>query len=175
MPENNGRGGNPDRRRQRNNRRRRFHDRHWNDRNRKKREENRPALLCALCEKEIKDTASAIGIPENGNPAHFDCIIKKISETEPIAQHEKICYLGKGSFGIVRFQRPGGSVPFVIRKRIQFEVFEETPQWRKELTQYRSANPFAERNKKEDTPAGDERAGAAPAGESPQAQPPPAP
>ncbi|RPJ08211.1 MAG: hypothetical protein EHM28_04895 [Spirochaetaceae bacterium] len=161
MQENNpnspSRGGSQGRRRQRSGRRRRFHDRHFQDRNRGRRDENQVALICAICEKEIRETASAIGIPESGNPAHFDCILKRLSETESIAQHEKICYLGKGSFGIVRFQRPGGSVPFVIRKRIQFEVFEDTPQWRKELTQYKSVNPMADKKKREEEQARQEQ------------------
>jgi hypothetical protein len=59
--------------------------------------------------------------------------MKKIMETENVSSNEKICYLGKGSFGIVRYQKMGGSVPFVIRKRIQYENFEEIPQWRKIL------------------------------------------
>jgi hypothetical protein len=73
---------------------------------------------------------------ETGNPAHFDCIMKNIEAQEGLASNERICYLGKGSFGILRFQKNGGTIPFIIRKRIQYENIETAPEWRKSLDRF---------------------------------------
>ncbi|MBN1524488.1 MAG: hypothetical protein JW904_08400 [Spirochaetales bacterium] len=155
MPENDSK--NPEQRNNRNNRRNRFRDRRRGDRSRRKRVEgssnnsNLPLLKCAVCDREIRDLSSAICQKGTGQPIHFDCIIKNISETETISSHERVCYLGKGSFGIVRFQRMGGIIPFVIRKRIQYEEFEDTPEWRKELNKYRAAHPLYKAKEAEST------------------------
>ncbi|HEQ72313.1 MAG TPA: hypothetical protein ENN69_07480 [Spirochaetia bacterium] len=92
---------------------------------------NYPA--CPICERDITSLSSAITYKESGTPAHFECVMKKILETENVSSNERLCYLGKGSFGIVRFQKASGHAPFVIRKRIQYEELEETPEWRKQL------------------------------------------
>ena len=128
---------NDNRNRNRNNsnddRRGRFRRRRRHDYYRRNREEKKDYPLCPICEKSIIELSSAINHRETAKPAHFDCIMKKIGETEGINPNEKICYLGKGSFGIVRFQKMGGTIPFIIRKRIQYEDLEETPDWRKKL------------------------------------------
>lgn len=85
--------------------------------------------------------------------------MKKIEETEEMSSNEKVCYLGKGSFGIIRMQKITGSIPFLIRKRIQYENFEETPDWRKELDKVARKDPK----------------GKAPEQGSPSAEPPPQP
>ncbi|MBN2354356.1 MAG: hypothetical protein JXD23_17430 [Spirochaetales bacterium] len=78
---------------------------------------------------------------ETGKPAHFDCVMKQIERAEGgLGANEKMCYLGKGSFGILRFQKMGGNIPFIIRKRIQYENFDETPEWRKKLDRYSARN-----------------------------------
>jgi hypothetical protein len=128
------RGGN---RQDNNERRSRFRGRRRRDFSRRLREERRDGPPCPLCEKPIVELLSAIIHTETGKPAHFDCIMKKIEEAEGgLAANEKICYLGKGSFGILRFQKIGGNIPFIIRKRIQYENVGETPEWRKKLDRY---------------------------------------
>jgi hypothetical protein len=114
-------------------RRNRFRRRRHRDYYRRNREEKKDYPLCPICEKAISELSSAINHRETAKPAHFDCIMKTIEQTEGINPNEKICYLGKGSFGIVRFQKMGGTIPFIIRKRIQYENLEETPEWRKNL------------------------------------------
>jgi len=75
---------------------------------------------CPLCGEPIKDIASAITERTSGNPAHFDCVMKKIAEEEEVQEDEKICYLGNGSFGIIQ-KRNSKQMNFFIRKRIQYE------------------------------------------------------
>jgi len=125
-------GANPERRDRRNRYRRRR-----GDYNRRPREERRDAPPCPICERPVGELSSAICHMETGKPAHFDCVMRQIERAEGgLASNEKICYLGKGSFGILRFQKMGGNIPFIIRKRIQYENFEETPEWRKNLDRY---------------------------------------
>jgi hypothetical protein len=121
---------------ERNDRRNRFRRRHRGF-PRRQREERKDGPPCPICERPIQELSNAINHSETERPAHFDCIMKKIEETEGgLGANEKICYLGKGSFGILRFQKMGGNIPFIIRKRIQYENIDETPEWRKNLDRY---------------------------------------
>ena len=86
---------------------------------------------CPLCQKAVRDLTSAITHKESGRPAHFDCILKTLRSDNSVQQNEKICYLGKGSFGIVQFRQNAGLPRFLIRKRIQYEETESVPEWRK--------------------------------------------
>lgn len=111
----------------------RFKRRRRRDFFRRNRSERKDWPRCPICEREVMDLSSAITYRETGTPAHFDCVMRKIGQNEDVSQNEKICYLGKGSFGIIRMQKAGGSVPFIIRKRIQYETMDTVPLWRKEL------------------------------------------
>ena len=64
---------------------------------------------------------TAIQYKETNTPAHFDCIVKEIKETEPLSNNERLCYLGRGSFGILTFRAASSPIRFLIRKRIQYE------------------------------------------------------
>ncbi len=88
---------------------------------------------CPICKNKIKEISSAINYRETEEPAHFDCILKSIENSEELASHEKICYLGNGSFGIVRFQKDPSVFPFIIRKRIQYEDPSALLSWRNRL------------------------------------------
>jgi hypothetical protein len=87
--------------------------------------------MCPVCEKAVRDLSSAITHRDTGNPAHFDCILKILREENSLSESEKICYLGKGSFGIVQFRSNGSPLRFLIRKRIQYEDLDMIPDWRK--------------------------------------------
>ena len=88
---------------------------------------------CPICGKSVRDLASALTHKIAHQPAHFDCVMQEVRDSNEIAPQERICYLGGGSFGILEFRPPGGPVKFVIRKRIQYEE-KETPQaWKKTL------------------------------------------
>jgi len=88
---------------------------------------------CPLCEEPIKDILAAISITSEKIPAHFDCVLKKVAETEELQNREKVVYLGKGEFGIVKF-KGGNSGAFTVRKRIPFEVVEGGIPWRREIS-----------------------------------------
>jgi len=87
--------------------------------------------MCPICEKAVRDLASAITHRDTGNPAHFDCILKILRDQHSLSENEKICYLGKGSFGIVQFRANASPMRFFIRQRIQYEDLETVPDWRK--------------------------------------------
>ena len=66
-------------------------------------------------------------------PAHFDCIMREIRDSNELTPQERVCYLGGGTFGILEFRQPGGPGKFVIRKRIQYEEKEASQEWKKPL------------------------------------------
>ncbi len=87
---------------------------------------------CPICGEAIFEIASAITEKLTGQPAHFECIIKKIAEEENIQEDETICYLGNGSFGIIQ-KRNSKQMTFFIRKRIQYEDKDTKKDWRQDL------------------------------------------
>jgi hypothetical protein len=88
---------------------------------------------CPVCGKPVRELASALTHRVSRQPAHFDCVVKELRESNEIAPQEKLCYLGGGCFGILEFRPPGGPSRFVIKRRIQYEE-KETPQdWKKPL------------------------------------------
>ena len=90
-------------------------------------------LVCTLCGQVIKDAASSLSLPESGEPAHFDCVMKKLEESETLEEGDTIAYLGGGNFGIIRknSQNPAG---FEIKKKIDFENKDKIGDWRKKLS-----------------------------------------
>ena len=87
--------------------------------------------LCPLCQKPVRELASAIAHRETGAPVHFDCVLKALREEHNPGENEKICYLGNGSFGVVQF-RGGSPMRFFVRKRIQYEKTDSLPEWRRQ-------------------------------------------
>lgn len=87
--------------------------------------------VCPVCQKAIRELHAAITHRESGQPAHFDCILQVLREGNELQANEKICYLGKGAFGIVQFRQSAGPARFLIRKRIQYEQSEGFPEWRR--------------------------------------------
>lgn len=88
---------------------------------------------CPICKQNIRDVLTAIIISEDGTAAHFDCIVKKLARDEELRGKDKICYLGSGEFGVVRFPSADPS-KFSIQKRIKFELKEHLPEWRKQIS-----------------------------------------
>jgi hypothetical protein len=82
---------------------------------------NEPKVLCALCGQPIGAIAEAISEGDNGY-SHFDCVIKKIAEDEQIKSDEKISYVGKGVFAVIRTTEEN---KFEIVKRIAYETNEQ--------------------------------------------------
>lgn len=87
---------------------------------------------CPYCDKPVKYLNTAITVAGLDNPVHFDCIINKITEDEELSADEKVSYLGKGTFGIIRSTKD--SPGFFVRKRIQIEPEIEKADWRKEMS-----------------------------------------
>lgn len=105
-------------------------------RHHRRRKSRRPAApvdfpSCPVCQKPVRELHAAITHRETGQPAHFDCILQVLREANDLQESEKICYLGKGSFGIVQFRQSAGPGRFLIRKRIQYEQSDDFPVWRR--------------------------------------------
>lgn len=88
--------------------------------------------VCPLCGQNVRDILTAISMDGEGTPAHFDCVLKKISAQEELKNREKVCYLGKGEFGVVRFKGNNGG-KFEIVKRVTVEPTDKPISWRKEI------------------------------------------
>jgi len=81
----------------------------------------------------VRELPSALTHRATGRPAHFECILKELRESNELLPQEKLCYLGGGSFGILEMRPPGGPSRFVIRKRIQYEEKDAVQEWKKVL------------------------------------------
>lgn len=90
-------------------------------------------LNCIICGKPIADAASSMAMPDSGEPAHFDCVLKQISESETLAEGDTVAYLGGGAFGIIQ-KETGSPAGFRIKKKIDFENKEKIGVWRKKLS-----------------------------------------
>ena len=114
------------------NRRRRGH---YNNPPREKSDENKIMLKCGICSQNIQDPSSAIALREDmGNPAHFDCVLKRIKENETLGEKQQVVYLGSGAFGIIESVSGSNQSPnFKIIRKIEFEDRENIPEWRKEM------------------------------------------
>jgi hypothetical protein len=107
-------------------RKRRRHDRGGNRNFR-----NSSLPQCPICQKPIRDLNTSVQYRVTKTPAHFDCILKEIQQTEQLEANEKLCYLGRGSFGILSFRNASSPIRFLIRKRIQYEDRDQSIEWNK--------------------------------------------
>ena len=89
-------------------------------------------LTCIRCGKDIRNPQMALASPEN-EPIHFDCAIQEVAEAENLGAREKICYLGQGSFGIIKYSSGSTEKNFEVRKRIPYENKEKEAEWRKHM------------------------------------------
>mgnify|MGYP006304579993 CR=1 FL=1 len=94
---------------------------------------NRDYETCPISGEPITDIYTAITDPETGRPANFDSVIQRLTEQEDLAPNERICYLGRGSFGVLVDQK-GKKPRYYVRKRIQYEDEYEKREWRRELS-----------------------------------------
>lgn len=104
----------------------------WNSKNRDRRKPQGPTPVCGKCGKQINNINTAISDNTTGNPVHFDCIIKELTEKERLGPNERISYIGKGCFGVVTMKK--GYKTFTIERRIQYETGEKKADWRKSLS-----------------------------------------
>ncbi|MDC7248233.1 MAG: hypothetical protein PQJ35_07835 [Sphaerochaetaceae bacterium] len=80
-----------------------------------------PVPLCALCGKPVQAISQAISGPGEGQFSHFDCVLRKIADEEKILPHQKVSYIGRGTFAVVDKDDEGNMV-FV--KQIVYETPE---------------------------------------------------
>ncbi|GHV81988.1 hypothetical protein AGMMS49991_05460 [Spirochaetia bacterium] len=92
-----------------------------------------PSPDCPLCGKSIRDISAAMTDKNSGRPAHFDCIIAKISENEAQERGDVVAYIGGGRFGVVHYQNPLDTKNFKIKKIIEWEEKENRAGWRQPI------------------------------------------
>lgn len=82
----------------------------------------------------IDDIFSAITHPATGKPARIESVIEQLTESEELGEDERIAYIGRGAFGIVRMTTGENGRPLLeVRKRIQYEDGHGRDDWRREL------------------------------------------
>jgi len=91
--------------------------------------------ICEICGQVLKfdELNSALSNKATGNPAHFDCVFKQISETEKMNQNERLTYIGQGRFGILHFDNPHDLRHFTISRIIEWENRDNRLEWRNEI------------------------------------------
>jgi hypothetical protein len=85
------------------------------------------------CEEPIRNPETALSTPEKGEPIHFDCAIREVADREELGAKEKICYLGQGTFGIIKYAQGAAEKGFEIKKRIPYETVDKAVEWRKTI------------------------------------------
>lgn len=91
-----------------------------------------PQDLCALCQQPIGVIASALTAPQGGY-AHFDCVLQSLQGERRLGETEKISYIGRGTFAVVRTEADGS---FTFVERIAWE----SPQAFDAMKKYVEAN-----------------------------------
>jgi hypothetical protein len=89
---------------------------------------------CPLCGKTVFDLSTALAANrETGEPAHFDCVLERVTSAETLGPGERLVYLGSGAFGVVESKDKGESA-FIVKRRIQWEKEGDKKDWRKALS-----------------------------------------
>lgn len=89
---------------------------------------------CPICGKPIYDVSTALASDrENPVPAHFDCVLERVTAAESLGPGERVVYLGSGAFGVVEF-KDKSETSFVVKRRIQWEKEGDKQDWRKLLS-----------------------------------------
>jgi hypothetical protein len=97
-----------------------------------------PSPNCPICGKPIKDIAAAVNDKNSGEPAHFDCVMAKIAEFEPLEKGDTLSYIGGGRFGVVHFNGPQETRNFQIKKILEWEDKDNRAEWRRHIADYYS-------------------------------------
>lgn len=92
-------------------------------------------VICPLCNQPITEIASAMTDKATGSPAHFDCVLTKVKESEPVSENEKISYIGQGRFAVLYYENPRDQRKFSIKKIIEWEDREKKSEWREEISE----------------------------------------
>ncbi|MHC6203728.1 hypothetical protein ACYULU_11105 [Breznakiellaceae bacterium SP9] len=89
-----------------------------------------PVLECIYCKNPIKDSSCAITDRTSGQPAHFDCMLERLRESETLEKGDCITYIGGGRFGVVHFSGQRDKPAFTIKKIYELEDKEHRAPWR---------------------------------------------
>lgn len=92
-------------------------------------------VVCPICEKPIEDLPSAVSDKASGKPAHFDCVLKKLSDAENLAPNQRVAYIGQGRFAVISFENPSDTKHFKIEKTIEWEDKSNAIEWRTEMAE----------------------------------------
>ena len=95
-----------------------------------------PSYVCPWCEKPIKDISTAISDKTSGLPVHFDCVLARLNQLEPLENHDTICYLGGGRFGVVRNNSTSDAAGFKIKKIFEWEDKDSHGEWRRNISEH---------------------------------------
>lgn len=97
---------------------------------RKKKSSAVALYTCPVCEEGVKEVGNAIDY--QGGPAHFDCVLRSLTENENLKQGEKIAYIGSGRFGVIVNKKNDSGGPFTLLKEIDVEDRGKNLPWRDE-------------------------------------------
>lgn len=75
-----------------------------------------PYEKCVICSEKIDTIADAFSLSDGY--AHFDCVLNRIRESEPLGVGDTVSYIGSGSFGICH---KGSDGKYTILKKIDVE------------------------------------------------------
>ena len=89
---------------------------------------------CSLCNKPVTDLACALADKNTGEPVHFDCVLKYLSEHETLSEGQSIAYIGQGRFGVI-VKTPLRTPSFSIERIIEWESREQKIQWRSNIAE----------------------------------------
>ena len=92
-------------------------------------------VVCPICGNAIEDLPSAICDKASGQPAHFDCVLKKISDAESLAPNQSVAYIGQGRFAVISRPNPSDTKHFKIEKTIEWEDKNNPIEWRGEMAE----------------------------------------
>jgi hypothetical protein len=95
-----------------------------------------PTPECPVCGKPIKDISSALTDKVSESPAHFDCVLGKVTEGEIQEKGDVVSYIGGGRFGVVHYANPQDVGGFKIKKIIEWENTEKRADWRKTIADH---------------------------------------
>ena len=95
-----------------------------------------PVVVCAWCDKPIKDISTAIAEPDTGKPVHFDCVMDRIIGRENLETGDTVSYIGGGRFGIIHYKNPADIRDFKIKKIFEWENRENRSEWRVTMSEH---------------------------------------
>ncbi len=76
-----------------------------------------PFEKCAYCGQMIESIASCFVSPEGGH-VHFDCVLERIKQANPVEEGQIVSYVGKGEFAVCQKDE---NEKWTIVRRIPYE------------------------------------------------------